>query len=671
MLDAGAEQNPSRHAAPVRKGAVVRMSLKGASRKSSPRAEQRLRGKTNYLVGSDPSRWRTNVDTFAQVRYSEVYPGIDLLFRGEGDAVEYDFVVGPGRRPGDIRMKFDGAERVEINDGGDLVIHTAAGELRHRKPFLYQETPGGARREVAGGFKLKRGGEVGFSVGAYDRTRPLVIDPLLAYASYFGDRNAAPIDIAVDAAGSAYLVGNTFSDDFPTTPGAFQSSVEVGAAFVTSVTKLTPDGSDFVYSTLVGASGGSSAYGMALDAQGNVYLAGTSFDGFPVRNAFQSTLAGNGEVPDAFLAKLNSTGTDLLYSTLFGGSNGDICYGVAVNSAGNAYVTGLTESADLPHTNGALNPAQTAGLNFFVAKFNTNASGAASLAYSTFFDIGGSIAVDSSGAAYVTGGPETLVDDGKVEKLSADGASLAYSFQIGTGTPDVNRYVWPYDIAVDASGGAYVTGRTNRAPNSGPVLLPVKDAFQPAYGGGMDDAFLTRINPQGTAISYSTFVGGSGNDIGRAVALDASGKAYVTGNTTSTNFPLRDAFQSRQNGGPADTPDLGTFDTGGMTDAFVVKVNTSVAGDASLVYSTYYGIGFNETAVGIAVGPDGSAYVAGASRRPASPASYTRRAPTHSQAPSRGRYRAQSSTTTTRLHSSSSSRTLPPTQSTSRQPSSA
>jgi hypothetical protein len=476
--------------------------------------------------------------------------------------------------------------------------------IRQHKPVLYQEERG-MRRPVEGRFVLRGSNQVGFEVGDYDKGRALVIDPVLVYATYFGgDGDEGTAGIAVDSAGSVYVTGFfSTSPGFPVTANAFQKTQNSadgnGEVFIT---KFTPDGTGIVYSTLLGGSSSDSSSGIALDAAGNAYVVGwTVSPDFPVRNAFQSTLRG---FADPFVTKLNASGSDLLYSTFFGGS-GNFDYGsdIAVDASGNAYITGDTGSTDFPVTPGAyrtthirlLDPA--GNQDGFVAKLNTNASGAASLVYSTFCDVhssfNNSLDIDAAGSAYVTGHSG---QHARVQKLNAAGSALLYSFTIPDTGADSSTGLHTTGIAVDTGGHAYVTGLT-----SSPGLMVV-NGFQPASGGGSFDGFLVKLNPAGTSILYSTYLGGDRLDVASAVAVDTAGNAYVVGDTSSLNFPTRDAFQNFK---------IGQIRLIG-SDIFIAKINTNSAGADSLVFSTYYGAtNYDEAASGVAVDAEGNIYVTG------------------------------------------------------------
>ena len=584
---------------------VVRMTLLNARSDATVSGEDVLPGKANYLLGNDPQSWRTNVATYGKVRYKNVYQGIDLVYYGNQRTLEYDFHLAPAANPEEIRIGIEGVKRTEIDSvTGDLIMRFSSGEvIREHKPVLYQEVDG-VRRAVSGRFVFRGRNQIGFKVGAYNKSRPLVIDPVLVYTTYFGGAgDEATTGIAVDSAGSVYVTG-WFSSSlgFPVTPNAFQktqnNSIGNGEVFIT---KFTPDGAGMVYSTLLGGSSTDTSTGIALDNAGNAYVVGgTDSADFPLRNAFQSTLRG---FPNAFVTKLNTTGSDLLYSTFLGGSgNSDSGTDIAVDPSGNAFITGDTGSINFPVTAGALRTTHVRLLNpvgdrdGFVAKFNTNAAGAASLVFSTFFDINDSFAnaidIDAAGNAYVTG-------DARVQKLNPAGSALVYSFIIPDATTGANSRLHTTDIAVDGSGQAYVTGFETRFAGETSPNLKVVNGFQPAFGGGLIDGFLVKLNAAGTALLYSTYLGGGSIEVADAVAVDSTGHAYVVGDTASADFPTRDAFQTIKVGGN----DL---------DLFITKIDTNAAGANSLIFSSYYGASNrDEGASGVAIDAEGNIYATG------------------------------------------------------------
>ena len=509
------------------KSHAVRMKFEGANPKAEVSGERELAGLVNYLCYAQQLKWRTNVKTYGAVRYRGLYEGIDLVYYGnEQGEMEYDFEVSPGADPNRISLKIEGAKSVKVDAAGDLVIKTPVGPMRQRKPTVYQEVEG-ARREVEGGYVVRPGGRVRFKLGEYDRSAPLVIDPEVEYSTYLGGSyDDFGFGIAVDSAGSAYVTGRTGSTDFPLAD-AFQSTCS-GSSEV-FVTKLNAAGSELVYSTYLGGNGDDEGKGIAVDSAGNAYVTGyTTSTNFPVANALQDTNHGGAAV---FVTKLSADGSELVYSTYLNGVNDDYGYAVAVDSSGNAYVAGVTHSVDFPTTPNA----------FQITHYN-----------------------------YV-------LPDAFVTKLNADGSALVYSTYLGSTHED-----YAYGVAVDSAGHAYVTGDTHYGD------FPRKNAFQGKHGGGID-AFVTKLSPDGSALVYSTFLGGGHGDSGRGIAADADGNAYVTGHTSSPDFPVANASQ-------------GTCGNNYLRP-FVTKLNP----DGSPLYSTCLGSGTFSHAV--AADADGNAYV--------------------------------------------------------------
>lgn len=596
-------------AGPARgESAVVRMGFVGANRSPEIEGVGLQGGVTNYFRGSDPSAWQTNVPNYDKVYYRGLWPGIDLAFYSRADrSVEYDFIVAPGADPGQISLTFEGAKDIHIDDGGNLAISTSAGEVVHQAPVIYQEI-GGDRREVAGQYRLDGEALVGFAVGSFDNSLPLVIDPVIAYSSYLGGSlYEGAENVAVDASENVYLAGSTESTNFPTASPLQATMAGSQDAFIT---KVNPSGSGLVYSSyLGGGSGYSRAAGVAIDASGNAYLIGeTTSPTFPVVSPFQATYGGG---QDVFVAKVNPSGSALVYSSYLGGSAGEANTrgGIAVDSTGAAYLTGGTSSTNFP----VLSPFQATyggGTgDAFVTKVNPSGS---ALVYSSYLggsasDGGSDIALDATGAAYLSGttrstnfptaspfqatfgGCGTCVGgDAFVTKVNPSGSAKVYSSYLGGSDNDS-----AYAIAVDSVGAAYLSGST-RSTN-----FPTTAPFQGTHGGGLSDAFVSKVNPSGSAKVYSTYLGGSGNDSGLDVAVDPLGSAYITGQTGSTDFPTARAFQA-------------TY--AGDGDAFITKMNPT---GSTLVYSSFLGgsgsavVGASETGSGIALDSDGSAYVTG------------------------------------------------------------
>jgi len=590
-----------------RQPAVLRMRLVGANPNAEVRGLAELPGKSNYFIGNDPSKWRTNVPTYGKVEYRDVYPGVSLVYYGKGRQLEHDFVVAPGGDPRVIRLAVEGAEKVELDAQGDLVLHASDGEVRFHKPVIYQEIDG-ARQEIAGGFVLRSPNpqseirnpqlsEVGFQVAAYDAAHPLVIDPVLVYSSYLGG-NATEygLGIAVDTAGNAYLTGKTTSSNFPTA-SALQT-ISGGGSADGFVTKLNASGSAIVYSTYIGGNGSEAFQGIAVDPFGNAYVTGaTDSRNFPTAGALQASYGGGST--DAVVVKLNARGSALLYSTYLGGSGQDEGNDIAVDAVGSAYVTGYTASSNFPTAN-PLQAFYGGGISDgFVTKLN--AAGSA-LVYSTYLgrageERGNRIVVDSSGNAYVAGYTSSSnspavnavqstlrgMYNGTVVKLNASGSALVYSTYLGGGAID-----GCYGIAVDSAGKAYVTGYTSS--NNFPTVSPL----QAANGGGYD-AFVTKLNATGSVLVFSTFLGGSGFEQGEAVGVDSAGNIYVSGVTGSSNFPTVNPVQSVYGGG--------------IHDVFVVKLN---AAGTALTFSSFLG-GSGDDAYGPAMALDVSedVYVGG------------------------------------------------------------
>lgn len=570
---------------------LLRMDLVGADDAATPHALDPLAGTVNWVVGDDESAWRSGVPTFGRVSYRDVLPGIDISYYGtDGGALEYDFVVAPNADPGFIRVAFDGADDVALRDGS-LVITTGTGALTQEAPVLYQSIEG-RRVSVEGGYVLT-GDEVGFEVGGYDRNRPLVIDPVLAYSSYLGGSGEEVAwAIAVDGAGAAYVTGYTTSVDFPSSQAAFQASS--AGSFDAFVTKLDATGWP-VYSTYLGGSLDDLGHDIAVDGSGAAYAVGhTASTNFPTLVPFQSANAG---ASDAFVTKLDATGMPV-YSTYLGGSGGDFAEGIAVSSSGVAYLTGMTSSPNFPTAAPFLGSYSGVGGDGFVAKLDASGQ---SLVYSTYLggtadDEGFGIAVDGAGAAYVGGytlstnfpvlGAVQPVNAGDkdvfVTKLNASGRSLVYSTYLGGYGEDV-----AYGIAVDGAGAAYVSGHTLS------TSFLTAAARQPANAGNMD-AFVTKLSVTGQALDFSTYLGGAGTDGGAGIALDkATGSVYLTGYTDSANFPVQAPFQAT---------------IAGSKDVFVTELDPT---GQTLIRSTYLGGSSGDYSQGIAVDGAGAAYVVG------------------------------------------------------------
>jgi hypothetical protein len=588
---------------------VLRLKLAGADKTAVVKGADELPGKVNYFIGDDSAKWRANVSTFGSVRYAQVYQGVDVVYYGNQRQLEYDFIIAPGSDARAIKLQFDGADKVEVDAAGDLLLALGESVIRQPKPLMYQEVSG-ERRAVDGGYAVNAAGQVGFAVGDYDAQRPLIIDPVLVYSTYLGGSDVDEgNDIAVDSAGNAYICGITNSTNFPTAnaiQGTFNPPINPSLVSRDGfVTKLNAAGTALVYSTYLGGNADDRCNKIAVDASGNAYVAGeTGSTNFPTANAFQSTYGGG--FSDGYIAKLNAAGSAFVYSTYLGGDVFDAAHALTIDSTGSVYATGRTTSSTFP----VVNPIQGTysggpGADAFVTKIN--AAGTA-LVYSTYlggnagttggFTAGFSIKVDSTGSAYLTGqtratnfptanaiqstfGGGFPDGDAFVTKLNAAGTALVYSTYLGGSDNDIGN-----EIALDSAGNAYVTGVANSAN------FPTANAFQSTLKG-TSDAFVTKLNAAGTAFIYSTYLGGTTNESGNAIAVDSAGNAYVAGGTSSTDFPLVN-------------PNQGTF--AGLVDIFLTKFN---AGGSALTYSTYFGGSGNDTALAVAVDSANSMYIAG------------------------------------------------------------
>jgi hypothetical protein len=585
------------------RGASLALNFLGADPNATLVAGEQLPGKINYLSGGDPNEWQQGLPTFGELAYRGAWPGIDMVVRGEGGKLKYEFHVQPGASIDDIRLAYRGSAGLSLDAGGGLLVETPLGALRDSAPVSYQVIDG-ERVPVESRFALDGASGYGFEVGAgYDPAHPLVIDPALDYSTFLGGSGRSyGYGIAVGPGGEAYVTGTLRSVNFPTTPGAFDATFEGSAeAFVT---KLDASGSSLEYSTLLGGRADDRGNGIAVDPGGAAYVAGlTDSADFPTTaGAFDTTYGGGG---DSFVAKLAPDGSSLAYSTLLGGAGYDRGSGIALGAGGEAYLTGDTGSGDFPTTSGAFDTTFNGDVgenDVFVAKLDASGS---SLAYSTLlggsgYDRGNGIALDQEGA-YVTGdttskdfpttsGAYDTTPNGRfwenvfVTKLDASGSSLAYSTFLGGRHSDLGL-----GIAVDPGGAAYVTGNT-----SSRNFPTTRKAFDTSYGG-KTDAFVTRLGADGSALRYSTLIGGRRVDEGNGIAVDAEGAAYVTGWATSPNFPA--------------TPKAYDTTLGGGGDAFVSRLGPS---GSALTYSTFVG-GREEHDVGwgIALGQGGRTYVTG------------------------------------------------------------
>ncbi|MGB5743771.1 MAG: DUF4347 domain-containing protein, partial [Sedimenticolaceae bacterium] len=597
-------------------GHVLRLDVVNADTTASVSGDNRLETISNYLHGDDPDGWRTGVENFGAVRYEGVYDGIDLVYYGNQRQLQYDFHVDPGADHTQIRLNFEGAYDLAIGETGELVItlNEAGDHVTFKAPYSYQTAGDGTLEEVASHYVIHTDGTVGFDVGGYDASRELVIDPTLNWASYYGSTGAEVAnDVAVDASGNVYIVGDSTTAGSLPAPTAGPLAPGAGGLKDAYVAKFDATGG-LVYATYLGGTANETGEALTVDGSGNVYLAGvTASTDFPLVGEYQNSLAGS---DDVYLVKLNSTGTSIDYSTYLGGNstNDESVGGIALDpdNPGRVIIGGSTQSNDLP-TKLAYDATSDSDFDGYLAAFDTTTTGNASLVYSTYFGgVGGNttindIAVTTGGKISFTGHSSSSTsfptsanaydsslpdnNDAYVGQLSTDGAgswTLEYSSFLGS--PGTGHAEYGEAITVDAAGNIYIAGRVDNGS------FPTKNAYDPNYNFSAD-VFVAKFDPDAVtgpdSLVYSTYFGGSGYDTVTDIAVDADGNLFLTGSTSSFNLPLEREIDNSLDG---------------SKDAYIAVLGP--AGN-TLEFSTYYGGENDDTGEGIALGSATTVYVTG------------------------------------------------------------
>ena len=600
-------------------GTILQFRLIGANTHPQVSGEKPLPGRINYFLGKDPTKWQTNLRTYSQVRYKNVYPGIDLIYYGNHQQLEYDFALAPGVSPNAIQFEIQGASEISIDGHGNLVLGAANSSLRFQTPIVYQES-NGQRSPVLGSYVMKDSSHVGFQLSSYDQNKPLVIDPVLAYSTYLGGNGTdQATGLALDGTGNVYITGYTDSADFPlAAPASLPTTAN--HAFVA---KLDSTGSNLVYADYIGGSGDDYGVALVLDSSLNVYITGSTTSGdFPMVKAFQSQQPGP---YSGFVSKLSSDGGALLYSSYLGGSTLDVPLSIAIDHLNEVHIAGYTMSPNFPVANAlqtSVSPNQGGvfGDYGFLTKLSADGS---TLLYSTYFagnavvvqncgspcypapyNAINAVTVDVGGNAYVTGSTNaTNFPTTSGAYLSSNptqlGASLGFVSKFGSsGSLEYSTYLYGSSgdpmgmsaIAVDAAGSAYVTGE---ALSDGTFPVTSTTICDPGvWGFGCSYAFVSKFDPAGASLVYSTFLGPNNYAVPQNIAVDASGDAYILSSTYSAAFQLDNGIESYT----------------GQSDLLLVEIDSAAN---SQLFSTYLGTTGNDSPAGLAIDSQGNIYIAG------------------------------------------------------------
>jgi len=568
------------------------MKFLGANANVNIEGINKLWGKSNYMLGNNPDDWKLNVDHFKKVRYSQIYPGIDLEFyESSSGKIEYDFIVDSRADPNNIRIGIDNSEKYSIDEQMNLEIVLGEDKITFQKPLIYQNTHQG-REIIEGNFVINDYNQICFDTEEYNSDLPLIIDPQLIYSTFISTGQARAI--AVDSKGNTYIATSTYNKYFPISDNAFQKELTSKRTYYSdydiTITKLNSGGTDIIYSTFLGGGvGNEEVFDIVIDDIGCVYATGITYShDFPtISGSFNTTFNDGGDaltyemsVCDAYVVKLDETGSSLLYSGLLGGGDIEYGFGIDLDNDNNAYVAGYTRSLDYPTTAGVYQDTSKAyyGGGAFLTKVKTDGS---ALLYSTY--IGDSdnyctdVKVDEYGQAFITGyGRINYSDyystpDIFVAKMNSSGSGLLFSNQVGFGHS--------YGLAIDQEGNSYITGNTNISWSSTEHPFPItSNAFQSVSGDLPDgplygDAFVTKLDPTGTTTLYSTFIGGQKRDVGHDVIVSDAGDVYIVGSTRSDDFPIKSGLTGNYAG----------------ENGFIAKIDPSENHDASLVYSSLIG----------------------------------------------------------------------------------
>lgn len=604
---------------------AVKLNILDANTDVEVIGEERLSWNNNYFIGNDPSRWFKNVPNYSKVRLKNIYENIDLVYYFQDGSLKYDFIIYSGADPEQILLRFDTGDKnsLKIENNGGLLIKTPFGNLIEKCPVSYQIS-GGKREMIKTDFEIVNSEEntVTFNIGDYNPEFPVTIDPEIIYSTFIGGSGDIEwsYGIAVDAGGNAFITGQTESFDFPVTSGVIkETSIGSINGFVS---KINASGTALEFSTYIGSASHSEGLkDIAIDAAGNSYVAGWthSMDYPTTEGAFDREMNGS---DGAVITKLNSNGSELLFSTYLDGFDKETVWAIEVDESNNVYVAGITTSYDFPVTSGAFDESTDSSQDIFISKLNSSGS---SLRFSTF--LGGSgidecydICLDESNNVYISGNtdsPEFPITagafckslsgymDGFVSKLSSNGKNLIFSSFLG-GSKKENVF----GIDIDNEQNVYVTGIT--LSDDFPITPAAYDTSFSKYSEDQPDPsdlpsksnktldenkydiFVSKLNSTGSILVYSTYLGGNGNDYGTYLAVDEEGNAYITGYTESNNYPTTS----------------GAFDRGynGLYDVFVSKLSPD---GTRLIYSSYYGGSGDDIGYKTVVTSAGRVYITG------------------------------------------------------------